>query len=516
MVNNKGKQYHYFLRSTLLVLLMSFSAIAWAKDKKKISYKADKLEGAQRGEESYKQLIDHVVFVHQDITIQADTAQYYDQKGILEAYGHVKIIDDNGSIITAERLIYDTNKKIAQLRDQIVYQADTLTCYTDYLDYEVDTSKGYFFHGGILIEGENIISSLAGCYDDADKTVALYHQVELISQDYNLQCDTLRYNTCTNIARFEGPTKIVTQDGATLTTAEGGEYDTSNKYGTFKHSKVETSSYVLRGNLLSANQNIEYYTATGQVQFVAKQHDITITGDYSEYWKSINRAQLYGNPLMKRVISGDTLYITADTLTAFEDNLPDDRMDAVILAYNNVKIYKSDLQGKADSMAYHSLDSTIYFYKKPIFWCYDNQITAELIRLLLDEHALDKMYMDQNAFIAAADTLGNFNQLKGRAMVAHFKDHKISAIDIAGNGESLYFPIDNHQKLFGMNYIRCSHMHIDIDQEEIARISFLVEPIGLFYPPYLINENKKELFNFTWRIAERPTLEEMLERSSGK
>ena len=502
--------------SSLLVLLVSFYAVSWARDKIKVSYRAENLEGVEKGDESYKKLIDNVVFIHEGVTIKADSAQYYDQKGIIEAYGHIEIIDKDGASIVADRLLYDTNKKVAQLRDQVVYQADTITCYTDQLDYEVNTKKGYFSQGGRLVEGDNTLSSESGYYDDADKSAVFYHQVELVNQDYTLQCDTLRYNTATKIAQFEGPTKITTKDGETLTTEEGGEYNTSNKDSTFKRSKVETAGYILAGNLLRANQTEDYYAATGQVQLIAKEHKTTITGDYGQYWKEKSMAQVYGNPLMQHIINEDTLYLTADTLLALEEKLTNGSIDVVVLAYNNVKIYKSDLQGKADSMAYHSLDSTIYFYNQPIFWSYDNQITAETIRIVLHDQKLDKMYIDHNAFLAAEDTLGNFNQLKGRDMVAYFKDNKITSIDIEGNGESLYFAINNSLQLVGMNYLKCSHMRIDMDQEKLAKISFFMQPVGLFYPPHKIATDGKELADFTWRIAERPTLQEILARGYGQ
>ncbi|MEM7055409.1 MAG: OstA-like protein, partial [Bacteroidota bacterium] len=470
--------------SSLLVLMASFYAVSWARDKVKITYKADSLEGVEKGDESYKKLIDNVVFIHEGITIKADSAQYYDQKGMLEAYGHIEIIDQDGSAMVADRLLYDTNKKVVQLRDQVVYQSDTVTFYTDQLDYEANTKRGYFFNGGSLVEGDNTLSSDSGYYDDIDKSAIFYHRVELANKDYTLQCDTLRYNTITKIARFEGPTKITNKEGDTLTTKEGGEYNTRNKSSVFKRSKVETGAYILSGNLLRADQTKDYYVATGNVQLIAKEQQVTITGDHSQYWQEKGLAQVHGNPLLQRVIDEDTLYLTADTLLVIQDKQASDSIDDVVLAYSNVQIYKSDLQGKADSMAYHSIDSTIYFYNEPVFWNYNNQITADTIRMVLNGQEFDKMYMDYNAFIAAEDALGNYNQLKGRDMVAYFRDNKIDYIDIEGNGESLYFAVDDSLQLVGMNYLKCSHMHIDMDNEHLSKISFFMQPTGLFYPPH--------------------------------
>jgi lipopolysaccharide assembly outer membrane protein LptD (OstA) len=504
-----------FWTSLLLIWLVLYTvALAKDKTKAKVTYRAEKLEGVEKDQESYKSLIGHVIFVHEGVTIKADSALYYDQAGVMEAFGNIEIIDQEGGVIVADQLVYDVNKKLAKLQNDVVYQSDSVTFYTDQLEYDVDAKKGYFFNGGELVEGGNTLYSESGCYDEVDKSAFFYNQVELKNEDYTLQCDTLKYNTVTKIAQFQGHTKIKTKEGDTLTTDEGGEYNTSNKASTFKRSKVESEAYTLSANLLRADQTQNYYLATGEVELIAKEHQVTIRGDHSEYWKDKGTIQVYGNPLLQRVLEKDTLYLTADTLLAIEDK--QEGKNSTILAYNNVKIFQSDLQGIADSMAYHSIDSTIYFYNKPVFWSYNNQITADDIQITLNDQKLDKMYVYPNAFIASEDTLGNYNQLKGREMVAYFKDSKIAYINLEGNGESLYFAIDDQLQLVGMNYIKCSHMRIDMGDENLSKISFFVQPTGLFYPPQKIVEESKQLADFTWRIAERPTKEDVLEHGYGK
>lgn len=501
----------------MLMLMLSVYAVSWAKEKPKlkVTYRADKLEGIEKENESYKRLIGNVVFIHKGMTIKADSAQYYDQQGMVEAYGHVEIIDQEGAVIVADQLLYDTNKQVAQLRDSIVYQSDSVTCYTDQLDYDVHAQKGCFFNGGTLIEGENILSSKSGCYDEITKSATFYDNVQLQNKAYKVQCDALAYNTITKIATFQGNTTIINPEGDILSTTQGGEYNTSNKHSTFQQSKIESATYTLSADVLRANQTQDYYEAMGQVRLFVKKQNITISSDHSQYWKEKGIVTVYGNTLLEHVLDADTLYMTADTLKAIEGKQGTSHNDDTILAYNNVKIFKSDMQGKADSMAYHSIDSTIYFYNNPVFWSHNNQITAEGIQIVLNDQALDKMYVAPNAFIAAQDTLGNYNQLKGREMVAYFQDNKMAYIDIMGNGESLYFAIGDSLQLVGMNYLRCSHMRIDMDDANLSKISFFVQPTGLFYPPPKITEADKQLADFTWRIMERPTREEVLAHGYG-
>ena len=68
----------------------------------------------------------------------------------MEAYGNVKIYNSDSSVITSNILIYDGNKKIAQLRGNVIYVKDQQEIKTQKLDYYIDEKKGLYFDGGRL------------------------------------------------------------------------------------------------------------------------------------------------------------------------------------------------------------------------------------------------------------------------------------------------------------------------------------------------------------------------------
>lgn len=497
----------------LWIGLASGYATVCATEKIKIKYRADQLEGVEKGEVTYKRLVGNVVFVHEDVTFKADYAQYYDEQHRLEAYDNIVVTAEDGSTITAKRLLYDTERKIARLDEEVMYQADTMACYTDQLYYAADEKRIYFFEGAKVIEGDHVLTSTAGYYEGNQHLAVFYNQVAVNSTEYTVQCDTLRYNTTDKTAEFQGPTCITHRSGDTLRTDVGGKYNTRTQMGTFRHANLETPDYWLTTDLLDTDQKKERYTATGNVKLVSKKHASTIVSDYGQYMQKKNEVLVYGRPLMQRVIDGDTLYLAADTLVMQEEALPNQDTDAVVFAFGNVQMYKSDLQGKADSMTYYHRDSTVHFHPNPIFWSYDNQITADTIRLVLQDEALHKMYMDRNAFLSAQDTLGHFNQLKGNHMVANFQANAIASIDIEGNGESLYFFVDDSARLVGMNHLRCGRIHLEIHKNKPSKISFFTQPVGIFYPAHKMEATHQELPAFAWRMAERPTLQEILARN---
>jgi hypothetical protein len=170
-----------------------------------------------------------------------------------------------------------------------------------------------------------------------------------------------------------------------------------------------------------------------------------------------------------------------------------------------VKIFKRDLQGKADSLEYRSADSTIYFYKNPVLWTDGNQMTADSISMLIERNTISKIFMNFNSFVISQDTTKNYNQIKGRKMIADFRKGKLSKVFVNGNGESIYFAADEKTGLLsGMNNVLCSNIIIRFKEGKVNTISFIKQPDGKFIPPHEIDEENTKLTGFKWRAEERP------------
>jgi hypothetical protein len=158
-------------------------------------------------------------------------------------------------------------------------------------------------------------------------------------------------------------------------------------------------------------------------------------------------------------------------------------------------------------MVYINSDSTIHLYKDPVIWENKSQITADSISFLIANEEIDKVFLNQNAFTVNRDTIGNFNQMKGRKMTGYFKDQKISRLHIQGNGESIYFDLVGDTLLRGMNKMLCANIMMFFEEGNIKKINWLVKPEGNFKPPHMIEEKDKQLEGFNWRESEKPTME---------
>ena len=95
-------------------------------------------------------------------------------------------------------------------------------------------------------------------------------------------------------------------------------------------------------------------------------------------------------------------------------------------------------------------------------------------------------------------------------MTAHFKDEGIYRVDVDGNGESIYFALEDDSITTGMNKVLCSNMVIRLEDNKVKTISFLTKPDGKFTPPHEIQEPETRLKGFVWKGKERPKLSDLL------
>ena len=62
-------------------------------------------------------------------------------------------------------------------------------------------------------------------------------------------------------------------------------------------------------------------------------------------------------------------------------------------------------------------------FNDPVIWNYSNQITSDTINFKLYNDQVEEMNLIKNSFIISTDTMGNYNQIKGRDMKAIFPEN---------------------------------------------------------------------------------------------
>ena len=211
--------------------------------------------------------------------------------------------------------------------------------------------------------------------------------------------------------------------------------------------------------------------------------------------------------LQKDSISGKAKVLKQDTTKkAGPGKNPSDTVKArIIKAYHNVKVYKSNLQARTDSLFYTSADSTLRWYHNPIFWAEGSQQTGDTIYLQLRNKKLNSVQVLQNGFtVNVYKDSTKFNQIKGKLMTGFFKDGKLNRMYVDGNSESVYFSKTDKGDYDKMNRTISSRIKILFKDSEISEIVPIKDVEGTATPA---NEVKEEviLTGFIWKPENRPT-----------
>lgn len=488
----------------LVTICLAHNCI-YAQKREKIRYKADELENAKVDKVKFRKLIGNVVFKQGTTTVYCDSSYFFNRENKMEAFGRVRIVDGDSVTITSKKLIYEGNIGKARLRDDVVYRSGNRTLYTDILDYDLILKVANFREKGRLVDDQNTLTSDNGLFFTRSDFAVFYIGVKLVAPDYTLLADTLEYSTVTKIAVTKGNTEIESKDG-TRVKAAAGEFKTAKDQTIFEQGKIETDDYILIAREIFLDDLNQYYRAIGDVVLTSKNDDVIIIGEEGIYDQSLGVSKIFGNPIMKKLMQKDTFFMSADTLVAIED---DSVKNERILAYPKIKFFERTIQGKADSAAYFQSDSMLYLYDDPVLWNGNSQMIADSIDMLFANDLIEEMQLRKNSFLISKDTLGQFNQIKGRSMKAYFDQSVIQAIDVNGNGESLYYALEGDSLLMGMNKIFCSNMRIRFRKGKLTNISFYKSPEAQFIPPHELSSSDTRLEGFNWRGSERPELHDV-------
>ena len=457
-----------------------------------------------------RKLLGNVSFRQEDVYLYCDSAYQYLDRNEIEAFSNVRIVQSDTVTINGDRGFYDGDRRTARMTGNVVMHDPRMTLTTSVLDYNLANQTAYYTTGGHLTDPQNTLDSQQGYYDTRSKVFVFKRDVHLVSNDAKngqteLRNDTLTFNTITKIAYFDGPTRIKGTSGNLY--AEKGVYNTITRQSKFeRNAKIETPGYLLGGDKLVYDEGTLYGVATGHVSLISKKDNLLLRGDVGRYWRALGRTKLYGSRPVVRNISGkDTLYLAADTLLSIEARPTKLNQRPILYAWPKVQIFRGAMQGRCDSLTYDRQDSIIYLNRDPVLWQVHNQLTSDSMEIRQKRGQIDQVRLFSKAFVIGEDTLHDFNQVKGRNILAYFKQSRINRIDVLGNAESIYYALDGDTAMTGVNKSLSGTIRVSFAENKMQRITLLAKPEAAFIPPHELNDENTRLKGYRWRPAERPT-----------
>ncbi len=519
-------------RKFFLSLVLAASGASFAQTKTIELLHANSLEFIQKSNIKAKRLLGNVSFRDGSTTMYCDSAHLYDNNAI-DAYGHVHIVKPDSINAFGELLHYDGNTKMAELNKNVRLIDKEMTITTNTLFFNTKNNLANYIGGGIIVSKDNTLTSEKGYYFTHTKEVAFKKNVVLVNPSYTMNSDTLVYNTKTKITHFLGPTSITSKQDFIY--CEHGFYNTVTDFAQFyQNAYIITKKQKLKGDSLFYDKKKRTGKGYSNVSITDTSQNIIITGDYCYTSELNNLALVTGHAVLMQINKKDTLFMHADTLRAENESKEENtrrletgklliakapkstrksllaklefQKDSVykeLKAFHKVKFYKSDMQGKCDSLVYSYRDSTMNLFHDPVLWSQKNQLTAEHIEIVTNKGDLQRMELTNSAFIISQDDTSRFNQIKGKAMHGYFANNVLFKIRVDGNGQSIYYGREK-KKYIGVNKVDCSDMLIYLKENTINKITFMTKPDATMYPIKELSPDELKLKDFTWRIAQRP------------
>ncbi len=462
---------------------------------------ADELEYSEAGGVKVRKLTGNVQLQQNDVTLFCNQANQLLEQNVVDATGDVRIRQSDTINVYGNTLHYDGNTKLANLKGNVRLTDGHMVLTTEELDYDVNTRIATYLQGGKMVGDSAVLTSKHGYFYSNTSDMYFKRDVKLVHPDYTLNTDTLRFNTRERTAYFVSPTFIHSDSFDVY--CEGGYYNTHRDIAQFeKNAELKTKVQSLKADTIYYERLTGYGLARSHVRWADTTAKVFMRGEYAKYNQHSEQLLATKKALLITVIDNDSLFLTADTLFSFKDSAGNFRR---LFAYHHVRLFKSDMQGVCDSVAFNFRDSTFRLYRKPVLWVDNNQLKSDTIYVLLKNQKIDRMNMLQNAFAVNLADSGKFNQARGKNMYGFFKKNALDHMEVIGNGESIYYAKDEKGGYIGVNKAVCSNMVLYFDTaKKIDRIYFITQPDATLYPLPDFPPEERKLKNFIWLEMLRP------------
>ncbi|WP_455626876.1 OstA-like protein [Parabacteroides johnsonii] len=440
-----------------------------------------------------------VCFRHDSSYMYCDSAYFFEQTNSLEAFSNVRMEQGDTLFVYGDYLFYDGNTQVAYLRENVRMENGQVTLFTDSLNYERIPNIGYYFEGGLIVDSLNQLSSFYGQYSPETKLAVFNDSVRLENTDFTLYSDTLHYDTQSKIATILGPSVIVSDSG-TIHTSRGW-YDTVNNTSLLlDQSQVESGEKILIGDSIFYNRDTGMGEVYGNMSLIDTAQHVTLQGEYGYYNEQTGYAFATDSARFLEYSQGDTLFLHADTLQM----VTVDSIYREIKAYYGVRFYRTDMQGVCDSMQFNTRDSVLYMYTEPVLWNEQYQLYGDTIAIYMNDSTIEYAHVIQFAFAAQHVDSSYYNQLKGNGLKAYFEGQAVHQIDVAGNAESIFYPLEKDGAKVGMNETKSGFLTIWVKDNKLDKLKIWPSPVGTMTPIPDLKPDQKMLKDFYWFDYLRP------------
>ncbi len=438
---------------------------------------------------------------HNGIKMWCDQAIFYKKDNFLRALGKVRMNQGDSVFMNSKYAEYNGNTKLAFASGKVKMRSPDTHLETDTLYFDRTKQQAYYRSGGKVTDTASVLTSRVGRFFMQEKKYQFLDHVIITHPDYTINSAQVNFYTETGHAYLYGPSTI---KGETSTVyCERGFYDTRKDYGHFvKNSRIDYNNRTVTGDSLFFNRVTNFASATNHIIVTDTINKSIIKGHYAEVYRDKDSVFITKRAVAISVQEQDSVYIHADTLmvTGPEDN-------RIIRGFKDVRLFKSDLSGRCDSIYTRQSTGLTKMIKKPVLWSGKSQITGDSIHLQsnVETERLDSLRVFYNAFVINKDTIldNAYDQIKGKELKGYFKDNELHKVKMDKNVENVLYVKDEDKELIGINKGTSSKLEVTFRNGDVAIIKPIMSSKDETIPPEEFPENARRLRGFNWREEEK-------------
>ena len=196
----------------------------------------------------------------------------------------------------------------------------------------------------------------------------------------------------------------------------------------------------------------------------------------------------------------------ADSVAAAPEPPKDTTKVGFAIGLGNVRIFRSDLQVRCDSMRYCDLDSIARFYKDPIIWNEENrQFFSDSLAVLVKESRADRASLMSEAFVVTQEDSLLYDQIKGAEIITFFDTTSaLKRFDALGGATTLFY-LEENGKLATVNKVECKMLSGNFKDGKLDRMHYYDQPKNDAYPVVQFPKEDRYFKGFRWNPELRPT-----------
>lgn len=488
--------------SLFLFLLLGHQSLI-AQDGRQIDYESDRTirdEVQYPGATILSKVENQVHFTHEGIEVWCDQAIHYADENFFMAYGNVRMNQGDTITLDSDYAEYNGDTQFAFASGNVRMQNPQTTLETDTLFFNRLKQEAYYRSGGIVRDTASVLESQVGRYYLEDEKYSFVSDVVLTNPEYVINSAQMDFFSDTGHVYFYGPTTINSE--ASQIYCERGFYDTRGDTGYFvRNSRIDYDNRILEGDSLYFERNTNFASATNNIKVTDTMNNSVIRGHYAEVFRDRDSVFITNRAVaISAQEAQDSLYIHGDTLMV--TGPPEDR---IIRGFYDVRLYRSDMSGKSDSLHASQATGITKMLGDPILWSGTSQMTGDTIHLLnnLETDELDSLKVFDNAFLIQKDSIEGYNQIKGKELFGLFQDNELYQVDLVKNTETLYYARSENGDLIGINKTLSSSIQINFVEQEIEEIIYFQNIDGNLFPQEQVPQEERVLAGFNWRGDEQ-------------